>query len=992
MSRLPSTTPLSSGLQKLSRFSQQPSRKKRNENSPLQQTKFTRSTSQSQTSDSSYDEVDSPISLTRYSISSSSTTQTASTTPRTSLTTPSPSATKLISRPSLLAKTNETSKLSVGDRVAVESMGIVGTLKYMGPTQFKAGTWAGIQLDTIGTGKNNGSVNGVRYFTCPPRTGIFVMLCKLTPVDQNTPSNSPTKKRRSTPSSTLRSRASPYIGLSQPSKGPVKPEASQSAIMSSPTWMARRRSPTPSLPPSPEASRSHLCLKPTTTGIPSPATTPSTSTAQDNCLVNETKKDCFPSVTPQSPKMVKLRDGASSIDLYTNWSTQTDWSNTNQISGDSEAPNGTYQFNSRDAISKVQKQENNSLNEDSLSPTKSDNVWEQTACPSPQNRVNISNEETMSEVVQSLTESATRADANLTISVPTKRASIFQHQLEEHNISLQAEIERHISEKEQLIKKVHLLENEKNAGQTEMDILKRELADRTQTMEGFQSHILHLEQSVEDLKRAGMESLELYDSAVRLHQDDMKKLNTKLTEQQSHLDNIQSEREDLRKAGLEAIEAYEKTIDDLKKQYRSMVDAKERQQQEMKAVIEQLQQEITQLKESSLSGTARLQLEDDLKAAKEALTEEREKIVNLEKKNGELEQKIKDIHAEHQAQVTAYTQDLEEKRRKETEVHELRKSKEIVERDLVTIKEKLADAESTLIEVRAHDHLVEDTLGLLEQERQQHAYDMEMLRVEIEKLEAQNSTLIKEKERSLILSSKYEMGFRRQIDALKKENAQLTADHEKLRLSHAEIEKECIRLMDEVERLRTTEPVVLLSRATDDEDEEINTKAQIEQRVVRLEGQLCESESHLERILIQHAAEIRQLTDKHAKESQERWRQIKKLNDDVAVLERLIEDKSFKEADMEEALKQERRRTQRLQYQLGGNRGSMINRNLTVSKRWTALSKPVFKDEEEDAYCEICEKSGHDLMSCSTVLERCSTKLNSVNTRHVSIGDEIDTL
>lgn len=48
----------------------------------------------------------------------------------------------------------------IGDRVAVDSMSVVGTLKFLGEADFKEGLWAGIQLDILGSGKNDGSVKG----------------------------------------------------------------------------------------------------------------------------------------------------------------------------------------------------------------------------------------------------------------------------------------------------------------------------------------------------------------------------------------------------------------------------------------------------------------------------------------------------------------------------------------------------------------------------------------------------------------------------------------------------------------------------------------------------------------------------------------------------------------------------------------------------------------------------------------------------------------
>ncbi|KAF9366650.1 CAP-Gly domain-containing linker protein 2 [Mortierella sp. NVP85] len=66
----------------------------------------------------------------------------------------------------------------IGDRVIVESMALSGYLRFVGPTEFKTGTWAGIELDTP-TGKNDGTVQDVTYFQCRPKHGIFVLAAKV---------------------------------------------------------------------------------------------------------------------------------------------------------------------------------------------------------------------------------------------------------------------------------------------------------------------------------------------------------------------------------------------------------------------------------------------------------------------------------------------------------------------------------------------------------------------------------------------------------------------------------------------------------------------------------------------------------------------------------------------------------------------------------------------------------------------------------------------
>ncbi|KAJ3135030.1 hypothetical protein HK100_003124 [Physocladia obscura] len=63
----------------------------------------------------------------------------------------------------------------LGDRVEVTNGGalVVGTVRFMGVTGFASGIWFGIELDG-GGGKNDGSIQGTRYFDCPANAGVFM--------------------------------------------------------------------------------------------------------------------------------------------------------------------------------------------------------------------------------------------------------------------------------------------------------------------------------------------------------------------------------------------------------------------------------------------------------------------------------------------------------------------------------------------------------------------------------------------------------------------------------------------------------------------------------------------------------------------------------------------------------------------------------------------------------------------------------------------------
>ncbi|XP_022230011.1 restin homolog isoform X2 [Drosophila obscura] len=70
--------------------------------------------------------------------------------------------------------------MAVGDRVIVSSGfgSRPGILRYLGETSFAPGNWCGVELDDA-SGKNDGAVDGIRYFECKPKFGVFVPIAKV---------------------------------------------------------------------------------------------------------------------------------------------------------------------------------------------------------------------------------------------------------------------------------------------------------------------------------------------------------------------------------------------------------------------------------------------------------------------------------------------------------------------------------------------------------------------------------------------------------------------------------------------------------------------------------------------------------------------------------------------------------------------------------------------------------------------------------------------
>ena len=99
------------------------------------------------------------------------------------------------------------SELAEGRKVQLTD-GREAIIRFAGQTTFAPGIWVGVELDDA-SGKNDGTVQGERYFECPMGHGMFVRPATLK-VLPGPPASylPPVKKKPARPSSTASSKGS----------------------------------------------------------------------------------------------------------------------------------------------------------------------------------------------------------------------------------------------------------------------------------------------------------------------------------------------------------------------------------------------------------------------------------------------------------------------------------------------------------------------------------------------------------------------------------------------------------------------------------------------------------------------------------------------------------------------------------------------------------------------------------------------------------------
>ncbi|KAF9576919.1 CAP-GLY domain-containing linker protein 1 [Mortierella alpina] len=252
-------------------------------------------------------------------------------------------------------------------------------------------------------------------------------------------------------------------------------------------------------------------------------------------------------------------------------------------------------------------------------------------------------------------------------------------------------------------------------------------------------------------------------------------------------------------------------------------------------------------------------------------------------------------------------------------------------------------------------------------------------------------------------------------------NKKLMQEHDNLMEAHKHVETECLKLMDEVERLHaeslTAASMDGESEGAEERDdgptesmENIEPKSAAtafketmpeshgptqpppsqSQSVIRLEGLLKEKQALLDRLTQAHASEMRDLRQRYIDLDRAKAYEVGQLNKELTELESLIESKIFHEADLEEEVQRKQKEIDWLQHEISGLRsqpGRPAGSTLAPMSRLGSTNNSYYGDHrssgssttnweaqgsgdnraESALFCEVCEVEGHDIITCAAV-------------------------
>ncbi|CAE6539780.1 unnamed protein product [Rhizoctonia solani] len=867
-------------------------------------------------------------------------------------------------------------EFEVGDAVRIESLSMEGTLRFMGEIEGKNGIWAGVELSSAyaGKGKNDGSVAGVRYFTCAPKCGVFTLPNKLSaPLPRNggprpssaashytngrtTPSVSgrttpsfappkaipaPVKKKTEDTSITTGSRASKYVGMTatdlttrntaSPTRAASTPLGTPKALRSLPTPRARPSLPQPSNS-TPKAARPFNPMPPPPVPTESPR-------KMRHHTITPTSTSSAGGGDDDKPNVMSVLDANNhaiqeKIALLIA-GTRTSSNPTSPVSrtGDDER------------VAQLEK-EIESLRAEVRDKTAS--IAEEAAVLNAAIERAVTLEEDKRLALERIVElegaSSSVADVHKAKEEAESRLSEMEAKIKDTEVRL-AELEAKLEEADKKLveaeEKAKDAEAKRAEAEASLEALKTshasELDAKSEQISNLESRVSGLEtdlqferrelgQQIDELRLAGQETIALYEERISGMEGRRYELEDLVAELETQVETLKKNGAVLRPGGTTAAEidneSLREQVSHLQRRLAEREDqsaqsriakAKEGEQTAWKECLE-LRKEVDNLKRDD--GLAKAKIEELVEALREG-------AVTLEAARGDVEG------------LRAEVADLESLKPTTTEGGEAQPVEVAqLQKELEETKKALEVAERTELELHAAVEGLEKDKIELEQraaEQQKMVAELQRKATSTEQLRAESPNTRRD---SVDSDSSRGRGKREQIAGLKHIITGLEEEIRQWGSKYAMLEQENKLLEGGTEQLQAA-----MKRLEATIDDKLETKAEGTdgERIKRIE-----TENELMK------TKITDMEQKHA-------RVVLDLNKEITELENLVESKIYREDDLERELERYKEKLARAQKQSGE---SMLTNGTSKSKSGIKVITTMADR------CELCESKDHDGMDC----------------------------
>ncbi|KAI8098723.1 uncharacterized protein BX664DRAFT_354252 [Halteromyces radiatus] len=814
-----------------------------------------------------------------------------------------------------LSSSQDKDSLVVDARVSVPTLNLVGTLRFIGETHFKPGIWTGIELDTIGTGKNNGTVQGVQYFSCPEQTGLFVLASKVICI-----SDPKSIKQRSG-----RERIKTH----------VKPVPSKSAHVSTKSISSSTKNQTTPLP-LPTATKRSI-----TTRLPSNKSSISTRSPKTRASASPVMKRPSTSPTRQrSSALPSVKRSSTSSSSNTTTSESHNISNkrasavrisssnpvvhiidpkkkdlTNDYQQDvssgilSSSPSSSSLSSPHTPSTATTSASSTSTTATTLNTSSSTSPPPPPSSSSPNNNKPLINMDEMHQLYDLL--QRTQREKDILVEQMQNKDAAF-----ERLVSAKESYALQVEDKEQAMNR---LQQQMISQQSTIDDLTQELSTYKEkaaqqvrddaTEEQYARRVTKLETLVATLQEQAGQAAQTQEQRAREHAGQLNSLRNELEQEKQLSLSLEKECDTLRKTGLEAIHAYEQSVAQLKQDHSTLLDEKDTRLRQTQSALDNLKR---QLHTFDADGT------DDNDDLMMMIGQNNNGSNNYDEINDDDESSSLRHHrlsSQHSIDARSWS---EQRHRLEDQLDLTMTELENERATMRTLMTELESLREELQQSRRHQHTLSTQYSALQQEMAKEIDDKRRLMEEADAaFEAQakaEDDLYQMKMAHASMEKEWQQAIEKLEATTKNPDSDRLAELEQQSAhwkdQYHSMEQECMRLMDE-----------MLAMADDNPKKEGTVE---HPNVKQLEQQLEQAKQDHEQELLRKQIEIQ------------------KLGKELADLEALVETNVFGQGDAEDQLEKERDKVRRLEKQLA--RLSSSSSSSTV--------------------CELCGQLGHDLLSC----------------------------